>query len=81
MQNEKFWSFVKQMVSKHQSSLKPCIFYTQNKILVEDEYRKFITSTQFYKPSWFECGYQNFISPRNPLDPLDQRDQRDQRDQ
>lgn len=71
MYNEKFWAFVKQMVTKHQSSLKPCKFYAENKNLVENEYKKFIITTRIYPPdgkgpSWFT--YQ-----RDQRDPLDQR--------
>lgn len=78
MYNEKFWAFVKQMVTKHQSSLKPCKFYAENKTLVENEYKKFITTTRIYPPdgkdpSWFGPGFQNFTSLRDRRGPLGQR--------
>ena len=49
MYNEKFWSFVKQMVTKHQSYLKPCKFYAENKTLVENEYKKFIKPSELIR--------------------------------
>ena len=84
MHNEKFWSFVKQMITKHQSSLKPCKFYAENKTLVENEYKKFITTTRFYPidgkhPPWFTChrDRQVPLDGRNPLDRQDRQDRQD----
>lgn len=68
MYNGKFWLFVKQLVTKHQSSLKPCKFYEQNKNAVDSEYRNFITKTKHHQsPTFIEPKYKNYNSTKTNL--------------
>lgn len=60
MQNEKFWVFVKQMVIKYKTPVKPCKFYTENKKIVDSEYRKYVSTTKFHKQE----SYPDMISKK-----------------
>ena len=48
------------MVIKYKTPVKPCKFYTENKKIVDSEYRKYVSTTKFHKQE----SYPDMISKK-----------------